>query len=200
MITVDPAIVRLASFSASGDKETRNSESDIPSKIVVETPDPRPNIVEGSAYTVKIPAITRVQEWSRAETGVGPSMASGNQSQESPITDLKSETKSKIEPIAVTGDESCENPTIPVPIAETHPARSTSPILLKPIAESDEEKVKERLNQVEIRQKDTIPTTSHDKINRNKLPEPLVPTTSQTVRRKDTKVRRNLTNVLSNSR
>jgi hypothetical protein len=46
---------------------------------------------------VKRPAITRVQECSKLETGVGPSIASGSHSQASALTDFRQSAKINIE-------------------------------------------------------------------------------------------------------
>lgn len=198
--TVDPATARFASFSATGASETKRSDIENVKKSAHAPADPKPVVWDGIAKTTKMPAMTRVHEWSSADTGVGPSIASGSQSQEIPITDLKIETVKIPRPKEVTGLESANNPTFHNPAVATIPARTTSPMRLKPIAESEEEKVKDRANQVEIRQKLTSPTSSQPKISRNMFPDPAFPTTSQTVSRNATNVSRNFVNPLSNSR
>ena len=198
--TVDPATVRFASFSATGASETKSKDTENSKKSDHGPEDPNPVACVGIAKTTKIPAMTKVHEWSNADTGVGPSIASGSQSQEIPITDLKIETPKIPRLKKATGLESADNPTFHDPAVATIPARTTSPMRLKPIAESEEEKVKDRANQVEIRQKLTSPTSSQPKISRNVFPDPGFPTTSQTVSRKATKVSRNFVNPLSNSK
>jgi vancomycin resistance protein YoaR len=71
---------------------------------------------------------------------------------------------------------------------------------LNPIAASDEEKVKDRKYQVEIREKLIIPTISHDNSNEKDEKDDPEFTANHTARRKVQRVRMNFTRILSNSR
>lgn len=72
MITVEAATVRFESISGRETKTTKSRER-------VETK-PRAGVTRSWQLTrTKSPAMTRVQEWRRLETGVGPSIASGSQ-------------------------------------------------------------------------------------------------------------------------
>lgn len=147
----------------------------------------------------KIPAITRVHECSRLDTGVGPSIASGNQSHVVATTDLNEAITSNPVTANAVPDVSVLNPGKTQSDVATTVASSTSPTRLKPIAENEEELARDRLFHVEISEKLTIPTISHPS-RRAKLVETPTLTTNQTVSRKLHSVKANLHQYRSNSR
>ena len=87
--TVEAAISRLESSSPFEREKAavpRPRTSVRPKKVGV--------IPQGILLQVAIPAITRVQEWSSELTGVGPSIASGNQRAVIPETDFNIKARS----------------------------------------------------------------------------------------------------------
>jgi len=139
---------------------------------------------------VKSPAMTRVAECNKLETGVGPSMASGSHKKVVTCTDFRINASRKkrfrIEKLSVVRDE------IAVTIN-----KKTSPIRLNPIAENAEEIVRVREYHVEISMKLTRPTISHDTKRRN-VPEEF--NTNQTASRNANKRRTKPDHWESNSR
>ena len=84
-----------------------------------------------------MPAITRVHECSKLETGVGPSMASGSHKNVSTLIDFSVSAKINNDIAKLFEQNSPNNPTITQ-------SKITSPIRLKPIAENAEEVVNVR--------------------------------------------------------
>lgn len=105
-------------------------------------------------------------------------------------------TSRKLDP----DDSNSETPVEHVATFATTTAKRTSPIRLNPSADKLEENVSDRDDQVPIRRKLTIPTTSQKKKETKKPDNPPDPITPQTERRKIQRVSANLTKVLSNSR
>lgn len=122
MMTVLNAIVLLKSFSSSERKmivpnESRNR---LARKLSNSTP---------RFQNEKIPAMTSVQECSKLETGVGPSIASGSQRYEIPTTDLKMSAEIRRKTAGVSREAQAKSRTV------TANKRKTSPTRLNPIAE-----------------------------------------------------------------
>ena len=190
-ITVEKAIVRLKSFSCL-DENTINSRENEKvhernSREVV------PRFVR-----TKIPAMTNVQECRSEDTGVGPSIASGNQSWVIAVTDLNCIARTKPKSAILDVIPAAESAVIRV-IAnvETRIRSRTSPARLNPIAEKDDDDVKLRLEKVPMSRKLIRPMDSQPK-SRSRRPAEL--TDSQTEKRKSTNLAVKLRYVGSNSR
>jgi hypothetical protein len=142
--------------------------------------------------TAKIPAITRVQECKRLETGVGPSIASGSQRLKINVTDFKEaaairrvDTEELI-PAVATEPESDEIARI----------RKRSPTRLNPMAEKAPPTVEFLSAQNPISRNEINPTHSQAKSHRKRSP---TETTNQTENRNRVNFSEKSVKCLSNS-
>ena len=184
MRTVEAATVRFESFSTREARIRKSRER--------RAMRPKPKLNRRVELTMtKIPAMTRVQEWSREETGVGPSMASGSQRYVKKQIDLRERARTKRPkrgPEEVQAEKARTVRTM---------AKRTSPIRLNPMAEKAELSVKDRFSQVPMRLKLTNPTISQQNRAENNEIEEIK---TQTVKRKHPSFRMKLRKVGSNSR
>ena len=190
-ITVEKAIVRLKSFSCLDENTTNSRETE---KVV----ERNSREVVPKFVKTKIPAMTKVQECSSEDTGVGPSIASGSQSWVIAVTDLNCIASTKPKSAILDVIPAAEFAVIPV-IAnvETRIRSKTSPARLNPIAEKDDDDVKLRLRKVPMSRKLISPMDSHP---RSRIKSPTELTDSQTEKRKSTNLAVKLRYVGSNSR
>lgn len=127
------------------------------------------------------PAITKVAEWSKLDTGVGPSIASGSHKNVRAVTDLKDEAVKT----STTSRNWSESGAIDDKMTKfaTESTRRKSPILLNATAENDPCVVEERESQCPINLKDTNPRISQKS---NQFRHPKEVKTPKTVKKKQT--------------
>lgn len=150
--TVDAATIRFASVSTVGVAKATATNATVPNSAM---DDEKPKMF--CRITINNPAMTRVHECSNEETGVGPSIASGNHKKVHAETDLNIAhiTKSKYNDI-LTFAVSCT-----MHIFAMAKFKNKSPHLLKVIAKTDARVVAARSDQCAISRNEINPMHSH---------------------------------------
>lgn len=196
MITVETAIVLFRSFSNLLVRQTckrLNDKSTTNAGLVRKME---------KLMNENIPAMTKVHECSKLDTGVGPSIASGSHIIEIFVTDFRHKPTRSVARSRM-GEDSREKPIDVPPLVKSgivinakQNTRSTSPTRLKPIAENPDENVNALANQVVISRKLTNPMISHV-MSHPKNPSDDIE--AQTESKKQSRSRLKRTNVQSNS-